>query len=94
MPYLTLSDKISQNLALLKVDSHKIFKSQRHIINHTLLFLPQVSCIKINLFGLFLGSSKVMIFFSNLPYNFGLSHRFQSTVYGNTLIVQAYLHLE
>ena len=27
MPYLTLRDKISQNLALLKADSHKIFKS-------------------------------------------------------------------
>ena len=49
MPYLTQLDKISQNLALLKADFHKIFKSHRIfrpfkntfykeiIINHTLL---------------------------------------------------------
>ena len=53
------SDKISQNLALVKVDTHKIFKSQRIfrtfkntfykeiIINHTLLCLSQASYINI-----------------------------------------------
>ena len=47
MPYLTMSDKISQNLVLLKADSHKIFNFHRifrpsknsfhieTIINHT-----------------------------------------------------------
>ena len=59
MPYLTLRDKISKNLALLKADSHKIFKShgifrpskytfyKEIIINHT---LSQVSYIKIKAF--------------------------------------------
>ena len=54
MPYLTLWDKILQNLALLKAHSHKIYKSHRIfrpskntfykeiIINHTLLCLSHV----------------------------------------------------
>ena len=62
MPYLTLCDKISQNLALLKADSHKIFKSHRIfrpsentiykeiIINHTMLCSSQASYIKIKAF--------------------------------------------
>ena len=57
MPYLTLWNKISQNLALLKADSHKIFKSHRIIrpsyntfykeiiIKYTLLCLSQASYI-------------------------------------------------
>ena len=66
--YITLS----QNLALLKADSHKIFKSHRIfrpskntfykeiIINHTLLCLSQVAYIKIKGLWLFWGSSKVI----------------------------------
>ena len=57
MPYLTLSDKISQNLAYLEANSHKIFQSHRIFrpsyntfyeeinINHTLLWLSQASYI-------------------------------------------------
>ena len=67
MPYLTLWDKISQNLALLKADSYKIFKSHRIlrtskntfykeiIINHTLLCLSHISYIKINPFLVIFG---------------------------------------
>ena len=80
MPYLTLRDKISQNLALLKVDSHKKFESHRIfisfkntfykeiIINHTLLCLSQVSYIKIKAIWLFWGSSKVI--FVKISQNF------------------------
>ena len=69
MPYLTLWDKISQNLALLKANSHKIFKSHRIfvpskntiykeiIINPILLCLSQISYMKIKAFWLFLWSS-------------------------------------
>ena len=51
MPYLTLLDKISQNLALLKGNSHKIFKISQIFrpsrntfykeisINHILVFI-------------------------------------------------------
>ena len=64
MPYLTIE---SQNLALLKGDSHKIFKAHRVfrpskntfkkeiIINHTLLCLSQVSYIKEKAFLVILG---------------------------------------
>ena len=57
MPYLTLWDKISQNLAHLEAISHKFIKSHRIFrpsyntfneeinINHILSFLSQASCI-------------------------------------------------
>ena len=57
MPDLTLCDKISQNLAQLEANSHKIFKSHRIFrpshstfyeeinTNHTLLCLSQASYI-------------------------------------------------
>ena len=54
MPYLTLWDKISQNLAHLEANSHKIIKSHRPSYNtlyeeinrnHTLLFLSHDSYI-------------------------------------------------
>ena len=57
IPYLTLWDKISQNLTHLEANSHKIFKSHRIFrpsyntfyeeinINHTLLCLSQASYI-------------------------------------------------
>ena len=57
MQYLTLWDKISQNLAHLEANSNKIIKSNRFFrpsyktfyeeinINHTLLFLSQASYI-------------------------------------------------
>ena len=57
MPYLTLWDKISQNLAHLEANSHKVIKSHRIFrpsyntfyeeinINHTLLFSSQASYI-------------------------------------------------
>ena len=55
MPYLTLWDKISQNLAKLEASSHNIIQSHRIFrpsyntfneeINHTLLFLSQASNI-------------------------------------------------
>ena len=57
MPHLTLWDKISQNLAHLEANSHKITKShgifrpsyntfyEEININHTLLCLPQASYI-------------------------------------------------
>ena len=57
MPYLTLWDKISQNLAHLEASSHKIIKSHRIFrpsyntfyeeinISHTLLFISQASYI-------------------------------------------------
>ena len=80
MPYLTLWDKFSQNLALLKAGSHKIFKSHNFfkpskktfykeiIINHTLLCLSQVSYIEIETFWLFWGSSTVI--FVKISHNF------------------------
>ena len=57
MPYLTLWDKISQNLAHLEANSHKIIKPHRIFrpsyntfyeeinTNHILLFLSQASYI-------------------------------------------------
>ena len=57
MPYLTLWDEISQSLANLEANSHKIFKSHRIFrqsyntlyeeinINHTLLCLSHASYI-------------------------------------------------
>ena len=73
MPYLTLWDKIiSQNLANLEANSHKIFKSRRIFrqscntfyeeINshHTLLCLSQTSYIIIKAFDYFGGSFKVI----------------------------------
>ena len=70
MPYLTLWDKISQNLAHLEADSQKIFRSHRIFrpsyntfyedisINHTLLCLSQTSYIIIKAFDYFWGASK------------------------------------
>ena len=67
MPYLdhtvSVSDKISQNLALLKANSHKSLKShifrpskntfyKEIITNHTLFCLSQASYIKIKAFWL------------------------------------------
>ena len=84
MPYLTLwdkmGDKISQNLAFLKADSHKFFKShiilrpsknkfyKEIIINHTLLCSSQVSYIYLKAFWLFWGSFKVI--FVKTSHNF------------------------
>ena len=69
MPYLTLWDKISQNLADLEANSCKIlqisefsdqFTTRYKEINiyHTLLCLSQASYIKIKAFGCFGGSPK------------------------------------
>ena len=61
MPYLTLWDKISQNLAHLEGNSHKKFKSHRIFrpfyhrfyeeinIKHTLLWFSQASSMKKNI---------------------------------------------
>ena len=71
MPYLTLWDKISQNLAHLEAISHKIFKSHSIFrpsykifyeeinINHTLFRLSEAFYILNKSFWLFWGSSKV-----------------------------------
>ena len=98
MPYLTLWDKISQNLAHLEANFHKIFKSQnfqtilQHILwrnehkSHFVVFIT--SFLHINTgFWLLLESSKVI--FVKISQNFIKSHikfclisQFQSTVYG------------
>ena len=92
MPYITLWDKISHNSALLKADFHKNFKSHRifrpsqHtfykeiIINHTLLYLSQVSYIKIKVFLFFLGEFQ-NDFCENLTKLYQISS-WLSTVYG------------
>ena len=70
MPYLTLWDKISQNLAHLEANSHKIFTSHRIFrpsfntfceeinLHHTLLCLSQTSYIIIKAYDYFWGASK------------------------------------
>ena len=70
MPYLTLWDKISQNLAHLEANSGKIFKSHRIFrpsyntfyeeinIHHTLLCLSLTSYIILKAFDYFGGASK------------------------------------
>ena len=70
MPYLTLWDKISQNLAHLEANSRKIIKSHRIYrpsyitfyeeinINHTLLFLSQASYLYIKAFDYFVEALK------------------------------------
>ena len=73
MPYLTLWDKISQNLAHLEDNSHKKSKSHRIFrpfynrfyekinINHALLRFSQASLIEKKVFRLYWECSKVMI---------------------------------
>ena len=97
MPYLTLWDKISQNLDHLKTNSQKIFQISQnfqailqHILwrnkhkSHFVVFIT--SFLHLNKgFWLFLGSSKVI--FVKIPQNFiksplKITHRFQSTAYG------------
>ena len=72
MPYLTLWDKISQNLAHLEGNSHKKFWSHRIFrpfynrfyevinINHTLLWSSQASHMKKEDLRLYCGKTKVM----------------------------------
>ena len=74
MPYLTLWDKISQNLVHREGNSHKKFKSHRIFrpfynrfyeeinMNNTLLWFSQASYMKIKSleFRLYWESSKVM----------------------------------
>ena len=84
MSYLTLWDKISQNLAHLEASSHKIFKShwifrpsyntfyEEINIHHTLLCLLQAFYIIIKGFWLFWGSFKVI--FVKISQNFIKSH--------------------
>ena len=84
MPYLTLWDKISQNLAHLEGNSHKKFRSHRIFkpiynrfyeeinINHTLLRFSQASDMKTKDFRLYWGSSEVM--FKKISQNFIESH--------------------
>ena len=84
MPYLTLWDKISQNLAHLEANSHKIFKSHRifrpilqHILwrnKHTSHFVVFITnFIHYNKgFWLFWGSFKVI--FVKISQNFIKSH--------------------
>ena len=80
MPYLTLWDKISQNLAHLEGNSHKKIKSHRIFrpfcnrfyeeinIQHTLLWFSQASYMKEKDIRLYLGSAKVM--FKKISQNF------------------------
>ena len=80
MPYLTLWDKISQNLAHLKGNSHKKFRSHRIFrsfynwfyeeinINYILLWFSQASYKKKQYFRPYWGSSKVM--FKKISQNF------------------------
>ena len=80
MPYLTLWNKISQNLAHLEGNSHKEFKSHRIFrpfynrfyeelnINHTLLWFSQASYMKEKKTRLYLGSLEVM--FKKISQNF------------------------
>ena len=82
-------DKISQNLALLKADSLKIFKSHRIfrpakntiyeeiIIKHTLLCLPQVSYNKIKAFWLLGGGGLQSDFCENLTEFYQISLKFE-----------------
>ena len=83
MLYLTLWDKISQNMAHLEGDSHKVFKS--HIIfrpfynrfyeeiniNHILLWFSQASYMNEKYFRLYWGSPKVT--FKKISQNFAKS---------------------
>ena len=80
MPYLTLWDKISQNLAHLEGNSHKKFWSHRIFrpfynrfyeeinINHTLLWFSQASHMKKVDLRLYCGKTKVM--FKKISQNF------------------------
>ena len=80
MPYLTLWDKIAQNLAHLEANSHKIFQSLRIFrpsynilykeinINHTFLCLLQASYVWIKALYYFLGRSKMI--FVKISQNF------------------------
>ena len=81
MPYLTLWDKISQNLAHLEANSHKIFKifrqSYKHILwrnkhkSHYVVFIT--SSLHLNKsFWLLWRSSKV-IFYKNLTEFYQIS---------------------
>ena len=80
MPYLTLWDKISQNLAHLEANSHKIFNSHRIFrpsyntfyeemnLHHTLLCLSQTSYIIIKAFDYFIQSDFCKTSLKNLPH--------------------------
>ena len=80
MPYLTLWDKISQNLVHLEGNSHKKFWSHRIFrpfynrfyeeinINHTLLWSSQASHMKKEDLRLYCGKTKVM--FKKISQNF------------------------
>ena len=80
MPYLTLWDKISQNLAHLEGNSHKKIKFHRIFrpfcnrfyeeinIQHTLLWFSHASYMKEKDIRLYWGSAKVM--FKKISQNF------------------------
>ena len=93
MPYLTVWDRISQNLVHLEDNSHKIVQLSQnfhtilqHILwrnkhkSHFVVFIT--SFLHLNkAFWLLLGCSKV-IFVKISQDFFALSHRFQSSAYG------------